>query len=103
MIEKTTLFIGLNDKDSKQQHFTELEASKIVSKILIKNGLDCTISEAMGVYTHDDNSVVIEKSLRVELLFCDKARILPVIPAIKTVLNQESIAVQFEQIDSELL
>lgn len=103
MIEKTTLFIGLNDKDSKQQHFSELEASKIVSKILLKNELDCTISEAMGVYTHDDNSIVIEKSLRVELLFCNKAKILPVIPELKAILNQESIAVQFEKIDSELL
>ena len=103
MIEKTTLFIGLNDKDSKQQHFTELEASKIVSKILIKNGFDCTISEAMGVYTHSDNSIVIEKSLRVELLFCHREKIIPVIPELKAILNQESIAVQFEKIDSELL
>ena len=103
MIEKTTLFIGLNDKDSKQQHFTELEASKIVSKILVKNGLDCTISDAMGVYTHSDNSIVSEKSLRVELLFCNKAKILPVIPELKAILNQESIAVQYEKIDSELL
>ena len=103
MIEKTTLFIGLNDKDSKQQNFTELEASKIVSKILIKNGLDCTISEAMGGYTHSDNSIVIEKSLRVELLFCNKSKILPVIPELKAILNQESIAVQYEKIDSELL
>lgn len=103
MIEKTTLFIGLNDKDSKQQHFSELEASKIVSKILIKNGLDCTISEAMGVYTHENKSIVIEKSLRVELLFCNREKILPVIPELKSILNQESIAVQFEKIDSELL
>lgn len=103
MIEKTTLFIGLNDKDDKLQHFSELEASKIVSKILIKNGLDCTISEAMGVYTHNDNSIVIEKSLRVELLFCNREKIISVIPELKSILNQESIAVQFEKIDSELL
>ena len=106
MIDKITLFIGLNDKKTLKQEINTLEASKIISNIMSNKKLDCTISEAVGVYTMQDlKKVTIENTLRVELLFCNKENIIQsgVIETIKKALNQESIAMQYEIIDSELI
>lgn len=106
MIDKITLFVGLNDKKTLRQEINTLEASKIITNIMSNKKLDCTISEAIGVYTmQDSKKVTIENSLRIEILFCNKENIIQsgVIETIKKALNQESIAMQYEVIDSELI
>ena len=70
-------------------------------------GVDSTITEGRGIYKHEDGTVVSETSLIVELLdFCnalDKGWIKSKINQIKTLLNQESVAVQYQEVDSELI
>lgn len=90
-LTKYTLFVGLNDKDTKQQKLTSVEAYKVVETVCndICNG--ATISEAVGIYKHNDGTVVIENSLRVELMYTTKDAVLEVIKMLKIALNQESI------------
>lgn len=102
MTEKFTLYMGLNDKDSKRQEVSTLEAYKIAMNIIKKHCDGGTIFEADGFYTHDDGSIVIEKTLRIELMFIDKATAKKVVEELKTTFNQESIAVQQETINSDL-
>lgn len=103
-MKKNTLYIGLNDKDSKQQKIATVEAYKIVTNILLANGIDgATIYEATGIYKHDDGQIVIENTLRVELIEADKNSLNEAIKQIKAVLNQDSIINQTEKITSELL
>ena len=64
-IKKHTLLIGLNDKDTKKQITSLRKAKQIVVDICG----DCTVSDAIGKYTHEDGTEVKEKSLRVEMLF----------------------------------
>lgn len=91
MFTKYTLYIGLNDKDSKVQ-----EISTFVG--------DCTIQEARGLYTHQDGTQVLETTLVVQVIdFSGALEIAPVVETIKTALNQESIAVIREQVDSRLM
>lgn len=47
-MKKYTMFIGLNDKDSKIQEITTIDAYKIIMRIV----KDCTIQESKGCYTH---------------------------------------------------
>lgn len=102
-ITKHTLFIGLNDKDTKQQKIAIVEAYKILYNILRAVGYEgATISEATGFYTHENGAIVIEKSLRVEVLFADDKKTDDLIQQLKIVLNQESIALQIENITSLL-
>jgi len=101
-LEKFTLFIGLNDKDSKQQEINTVDCYKILMNLFLKNGVDCTISESQGFYTHLDGTFTIEKSLRVEILFSSKEKIYSLCDSIKILLNQESIAVQRDLVESEL-
>lgn len=46
-LTKFTLFVGLNDKESKQQEISTIDAYKVVSNLITSNFEGGTISEAM--------------------------------------------------------
>ena len=103
-MKKITLYIGLNDQDSKVQEISTIDAYKVVSKII---EVGSTITEGRGIYRHEDGTVVSEVSLVVELLdfdnTLDKGWVKNKVDQIKTILNQESVAVQYQEVDSELI
>ena len=100
MLTKYTLYIGLNDKDSKVQEISTIDAYKMVGALVG----DCTIQEARGLYTHQDGTQVLETTLVVQVIdFNGTLEIAPLVDAIKTALNQESIAVIRETVDSRLM
>lgn len=103
-MKKITLYIGLNDKETKTQLISTLDAYRLVNNIL---STDSTITECKGVYTHDDGSITTENTLEVVLLDfdgkLDKGWVISKVNAIKLALNQEAIAYQEQQIESELL
>jgi len=100
MIKKYNLFLGLNDKKTKTQLINTLEAYKILMNML--NG--ATITEATGFYKHNDGTVIIEKSLKIEILDFDNTfNVIKTCETLKSLFNQESIAVQTEIIDSQLI
>lgn len=102
-MKKHTLYLGLNDKDTKTQLINTLEAYKIVSNILAADFGGGTIFEAQGIYKHDNGTIVFEKTLRIEILFAETPQIKTLVNTLKKVFNQESIAVQEENITSELM
>ena len=102
-MEKFTLYLGLNDKDKKVQLINTIEAYKICNNILLHYIDGATIFEANGIYKHDDGTFTIEKTLRIELLFVDKKTVLNIVDDLKKAFNQESIAVQNELVNSELI
>lgn len=104
MIKKHILYIGLNDKDTKQQEITTVDAYKIIQRAVLGVGYDgATITEATGIYKHDDGEIVIEKSLEVSILFATDDKTAQLVNEIKHLLNQESIAVQKQNITSDLM
>lgn len=103
-IVKYTLYVGLNDKDSKIQEISTIDAYKIIVNVCKTSGLDgFTIGEATGFYVHENGEVVTEKSLRIEILFTTNEVIDAIIKDIKTILNQESVVKQVEEVTSELV
>ena len=100
-MQKHILYIGLNDKDSKLQEVTTLDAYKIINNILSGVGYDgWTITEATGFYKHESGEVVIEKSLQVLICFAEDKKTNDAIKQIKQVLNQESVILEKESKDS---
>lgn len=103
-MKKITLYVGLNDQDTKMQEVKTLDAYKMVSNII---GVGCTITEGRGIYKHEDGTVITEVSLVVELLdfdnSLDKGWVKSKVEQIKTILNQESVAVQEQEVVSELI
>ena len=102
MIKKFTLYLGLNDKDSKQQEIATVEAYKIVSNLISSDFDGGTIFESKGIYKHEDGQIVTETTLRIELLFTEAIKVKALCETLKKLFNQESIAVQEEVINSEL-
>lgn len=103
MIEKYTLYVGLNDKDTKIQKVNTVEAYKIIENLLLNLNVEgATIFEAKGLYKHESGEYVIENTLRIEIMFVEKPIIKQLVDSIKLILNQESVAVQREVVESEL-
>lgn len=103
MIKKHKLYLGLNDKDSKIQEISTIDAYKITMNIIAGYYEGASISENTGFYTHKNGDFVIEKSLRIEILFADDEKTKKLIEDLKNAFNQESIAFQSEQIESKLM
>lgn len=102
-IKKFTLYLGLNDKDSKVQEISTVEAYKIVTRMLAAKFGGGTVFEATGVYKHvPERQIVIETTLRIEILFADEADVRSFVEELKKLFNQKEIAVQSEVIQSEL-
>jgi len=101
-IKKHTLYLGLNDKDTKTQKIGTIESYKITQNILTEFCDGGTIFEAQGFYKHQNGTITLEKTLRIELLFIDDQTVKKICDILKTVFNQESIAIQSEVITSEL-
>ena len=100
-LQKHTLFIGLADKDTKKQEVTTTRAKEIIAKVFG----DCTISDATGIYTHQDgsNKQVKEKTLRVELLFKKDKEVIENIKTVKALLNQETVCLEKQLVNSNLI
>ena len=104
MINKHILYLGLNDKETKNQEISTLDAYKIAMNLIAGVGYEgATITEATGFFTHADGSFVIEKSLRIEILFSEDEKTEKLIDNLKKTFNQESIALQTEKIKSKLV
>lgn len=88
---KHILYVGLNDKDTKQQKITTLEAYKIVENTALQYVSGATIHESRGIYTHDNGTIIRENSLIVELFDCTELQVRIIANTLKTALNQESI------------
>lgn len=102
-MNKFTLYLGLNDKDKKQQLISTIEAYKICNNILLHYTDGATIFEANGIYKHDNGQYTIEKTLRIELLFIEEKDVKEIVKSLKQAFNQETIAIQKQMINSYLL
>lgn len=98
-----SLNIGLNDKDTKQQRISTLEAYKMIENVIVEKCGGGSIFEGRGVYKHENGEVVIENSLEVQLFDCEQEIVLEVVDDLKTVLNQESIVLTSEEVNSQFI
>ena len=96
---KVLLFCGLFDQTSKAQEISTLDAYKIASNLLTEIIGFGTITEALGVYTHDNGTIVNEPTLRIEVSGIDIESMKRLALALKSAFNQESIG--FEVVKSD--
>ena len=104
-MKRYTLYVGLNDKDTKTQKIDTIEAYKVCENMCADFFGGATIFDAKGIYKHDDNTIVIENTLRIEILEFDDSileNVREFVRILKSIFNQESIAVNIEVVNSEL-
>lgn len=102
-MKKYTLYVGLNDKETKKQMISTKKAIAVAEKTCLEHTDGCTISAAKGIYKHDDGTFVRENTLRIELLFVSKNVVRVLINNLKVLLNQEAIVLHEENIVSEMV
>lgn len=103
-IVKYSLYLGLNDKDTKTQKIDTLEAYKILCNLLKSYNVEgFTVYNAHGFYMHNDGTFTTENTLKVELMFIDEKTIDNIIKQCKIIFNQESIIKQIEEVTSTLV
>lgn len=103
MTAKYTFFIGLNDKDTKQQIVSTVDAYHVVENIFAAHGTDCTITGGRGVYTHENGQIVTEETLCVTVFeFGSAIQVKAICDSVKSALNQESVAVERTETESAL-
>lgn len=103
-IVKYSLYLGLNDKDTKTQKIDTLEAYKILCNLLKSYNVEgFTVYNAHGFYMHDDGTFTTENTLKIELMFIDEKIVDNIIKQCKIIFNQETIIKQVEEVTSELV
>lgn len=100
---KYTVYMGLFDKDSKRQEYDTITAYKMIQNIATQIFDGATISEASGIYKHDNGEVVVEPTIRIELMFTDLETVKGFCNELKGMFNQESIVLQVEEVNSLLI
>lgn len=66
---KYNIYIGMFDKDTKQQELSNTEFLNTVRKIMrLKNIDNYTIYKGKGHYKHIDNTIVCEPSINIEII-----------------------------------
>jgi len=101
-MDKYILYVGLNDKNTKTQKIDTLSAYNLTNNILLNYVEGATVTQSKGIYKHNNGNVVIENTLIIELLFTDKQTVETIAKDLKIALNQESIAIQKQTIESYL-
>ena len=101
-MDKYILYVGLNDKDTKTQKNDTLSAYNLTNNILLNYVEGATVTQSKGIYKHNNGNIVIENTLVIELLFTDKTTVETIAKELKMALNQESIAIQKQTIESYL-
>ena len=91
-MKKITLSIGMNDKDTKKQEIDDKKFIQVIQDNVIPLGGATIIPGCVGVYTHDDGQVVVEKSVQVVFYGADQEAVKETARRLCRLLNQESIA-----------
>ena len=98
---KYEFYIGCNDKDTKEDNSAQIVFN--VQNYFLKQFGFYSMQVQHGAYTHIDNSIVCEKTCKIELILQDKLYDLEYICAsLKELCNQESILVTCTEINGTL-
>ena len=100
-MNKFTIYLGLNDKDTKIQKYDDKLSLELVQSLAKSQGVECfTAIPCFGVYQHDNGAVVNEQTLKIEIMQDD---IKELISMLKYAFNQECVMVTKEEINVEFI
>lgn len=85
------VFVGLNDQVTKRQEIATDDALRMASEYLASHFEGATVFNGIGVYKHNDGTVVRENSLIIELVYVSDEDVNQMINEFRVVFNQESV------------
>lgn len=101
---KTTLYIGLNDKDTHTQILSNEYAIKVIQNCFRHKGIESyTIQEALGMYKDERENTLLIHIISKEDSYKLQCSIINAVVQLKNELNQESILMETNIIAGELM
>lgn len=85
------VYLGLNDQETKKQEIDTETAMIKVSEYLADHFEGTTVYNGIGVYKHNDGTIVRENSLIIELVYVEDQDVDKMINQFRVVFNQESV------------
>lgn len=85
--------LGLNDKDTKLQKYSTLEAYKVVTNLICARFGGGSVFEGRGVYRHTDgsNTVVSDTTLFIFISGAERSAVMAFCAELREIFNQESV------------
>lgn len=85
--------LGLNDRETKVQKYSTIEAYKIVTNLICARFGGGSVFEGRGVYRHTDgsNAVVSETTLFIFISGAERSAIMAFCAELREMFNQESV------------
>ena len=87
------IFLGLNDASSKKQEIMTEDALVMVSLYLANHFEGATCYNSIGVYRHEDGTIVRENSIVIELVYVTEFMVESLVKHLQQVFNQESVMI----------
>lgn len=99
-MKKTSFYIGLNDRESKVQEIATQNAKQLIENVFFELTDGATIYSARGIYKHNNGEKVQENTIIAECFDIDEKDIYAICEYLKKTLNQETIAVNIQEINA---
>lgn len=95
------LYLGLQDKDTGVEKYSEDEAIKILNEICSKYLRGYNIRKSTGFWTDDNNQTVDEKSLVISFNFIEENKVHVLADEIVETFNQECVFIEDYHLTTE--
>ena len=92
------IYVGLHDKDSREQRFETERYKSILKEICKSHHTAFSLQVIEGGYFHDDGTWVEENTLLVTLIGTPRRTVYEVAKELCTVFHQESVMITCEQV-----
>ena len=90
-MQRHTIYLGLNDKETKTQQYDIITCYKMTQNTCLKYVDGLTISLNDGIFKHSNGEITIEKSLKIELIYTDELTARQIANDLKSMFNQEEL------------
>lgn len=103
-MKKYTYYLGLNDKDTKEQIIPTWKALYEVERSVMSQLWGGSIALVKGLFKHEDGTQVIEETIRIESLgFRDESEFIAFAHYLKLMYNQESVLMEVTEVDAQFI
>lgn len=93
------IYIGLNDMETKKQHFETDKYVSILKKVCINYEVAFSFHVINGGYIHHDGSYTDENTLELTLLNVPEEKVMEIAQDLCVFFRQESVMVVYNNID----
>ena len=99
-MNKTEIYVGLNDQDTKEQKFDTEKYINILKNVCLSYGVPFSFSVIEGGYIHESGEYTQEKTLVLSLIGVERELIEEIARDLCAFFHQESVLITSGEVES---